>query len=94
MAQIGRLTTFDNEGETIREREVAFWYVTDTGEEENEDGLYISLSSSADLKESIAETGSGITIRAKDLAQIGYYRLTDMLDEETLLHLGYVKVFE
>lgn len=94
MAQIGRLTTFDNEGETIRERNVPFWYIRDAGEDEEEDGLYISLSATEDLKETIADTGSGISIRAKDLAQIGYYRLTDMLDEETLLHLGYVKVFE
>lgn len=94
MAQTAELKTFDHTGETIRARDVAFWYIVDAGEDEEEEGLYISLSSTADLNEQVANIGSGIVIKSRDLAEIGYYRLTDALDEEALLALGYVKAFK
>lgn len=87
MSQNAKLTTFDRTGKTLREREVPFWYVRDPGEDDDEDGLYISLSTTTDR-----DTGVGVSIRAADLAEAGYYQV-DLLDEETLLGLGYVKVF-
>lgn len=94
MAEVAKLVTFDQNGESLREREVALWFTTDNGENEDEEGMYISLSSSADLRRELSgDVQSGVIITAKALARIGYYRALDLLDEETLLGLGYVKVF-
>lgn len=85
-----KLNVFDGEGETVREREVAVWRISS----EPGDGIYIALSSSGDLKEDYiggALGGAGIQISAQQLADLGFH-LTGP-DEETLLSLGYVKVF-
>ena len=92
MATVGKLVAFDRNGETLRSREVAAWYITDAGDDESEEGIYVSLSATADLRDELVdEVKSGVTIPYGALKAMGYYRESDLLSEEALLHNGYIK---
>lgn len=106
--QTGRLYAFDDRGETIREREVPLWFIRDAGEDEDGNGIYIALSSTADLEGQVGDVGLGITITEETLLELGYVYLPgtatfisrypdaavdEPTPEEVEPPLEYVKVF-
>lgn len=103
MDETAHLVAFNNEGETIRERQVAVWYVTDVDEDEGGRGVYICLSSSADLRDTISDVGLGLTLSAETLRKLGFVYLPNIAEtwapepeaqsEDTEAPLEYVKVF-
>lgn len=107
-AKTGRLYAFDDRGKTIRERQVPVWFIRDAGDEENDNGIYIALSSTADLEDQVSDVGLGITITEETLLELGYVYLPgtatfisrypdaavdEPTPEEVEPPLEYVKVF-
>lgn len=107
-AKTGRLYAFDDRGETIRERQVPVWFIRDSGDEENDNGIYIALSSTADLEDQVSDVGLGITITEETLLELGYVYLPSTAEfmvehpdasvdedkfEDDAPPLEYVKVF-
>lgn len=88
MSTLGKLTTFDTEGETHREREVAFWNVFG----EPDGGVYVSLGP-ADLSDSgDDEYSTGIVLDRDALNKEGFFEI-DRISEEQLLDLGYIRAY-
>lgn len=87
MATLGKLSTFDREGETYREREVAFWNVFG----EPDGGVCVSLGP-ADLSDSGDEYTTDIVLDREALNKEGFFEI-DRISEEQLLDLGYIRAF-
>lgn len=77
-----RLYSFDEVGETVKERQVDFWFVLDVDDGTDAEGIYVHL-----------EDGLGLTIKASELAKEGFIRKSEALTEDDLLDRGYVKLF-